>query len=218
MDNVYQDRFVGPEIELCTVFSSTYPKLAKIYAIPCWILVPGPQSLKSGTTAPNEPWQANVVVGGKLHIKEDTARKLPERGILKIPPEEIAWKDPEAVFRPMPNQPTPGDLVHVIFKPSDPAMATVEMGLLCTANPPYLIWIDRLQKWVVHYDTTAFRRASSASIPLPWVDNTPVGCIPTIKWQHLITIPVQLSALSSQQPPQTGHGGQRRYHHPLDHQ
>ena len=127
-----------------------------------------------------------------MHIKEDTARKLPERGILKIPPEEIAWKDPEAVFCPMPNQPTPGNHVHVIFKPSDLAMTTVEMGLLCTANPPYLIWIDRILKWVVHYDTAAFRRASSASIPLPWVDNAPVGCIPTIKWQHLITIPVHL--------------------------
>ena len=33
-----RSNLVGPEIHMCSIFSNTYPKLAKIYAIPCWIL------------------------------------------------------------------------------------------------------------------------------------------------------------------------------------
>ena len=34
-----RSNLVGPEIHMCSIFSNTYPKLAKIYAVPCWILV-----------------------------------------------------------------------------------------------------------------------------------------------------------------------------------
>ena len=46
--------------------------------------------------------------------------------------------------------------------------------------------------------------------PLPWTDNAPTGCIPAIKWQYLISIPVHLrnrfppSAVNNFRRPDTG--------------
>ena len=64
-----------PEIHPCLVYSNEYPKLVKIFTVPCWALVPAQQSLIPINLPPLLPWTAPVGTGGRLSIRE---KKLQE--------------------------------------------------------------------------------------------------------------------------------------------